>query len=282
MWNCTFSLEIWEWIHQLYQLQRGQTFVEILKKANSQSEAVSQAWFIAVFSVMVELWKSRNCYIYDEIKPSIARIKARVLDCIRASAVRIKGKMFNSVHDLVLLKNLGIGVRNVNTPLIKICRWYPPPINFIKICCDGAAKGNPGPAGAGVIIRDHNCSVIATIAKGLGNCSNFIAEVSAILLGIEWAAANNKLQIWVVSDSITAIKSFAENKVPWFARNRWNSVRSSFQNMTFSHTYREVNFAADALANQGSSLPPGYVISGNGSPANLVIENQELTYYRFK
>ncbi|OVA17199.1 hypothetical protein BVC80_1309g19 [Macleaya cordata] len=78
---------------------------------------------------------------------------------------------------------------------------------------------NPSPAGASVIIRDHNCSVISTIAIGLGSCSNFIAEV---------------------------------------------------------------NFAADALANKGSSHPPGHVMYSNVRPANLSIENQDLTYYRFK
>ncbi|OVA16906.1 Reverse transcriptase zinc-binding domain [Macleaya cordata] len=43
IWTCRFSMEIWDWIHNLFHLQRGQDFVEILKKESSHSEAVSQA-----------------------------------------------------------------------------------------------------------------------------------------------------------------------------------------------------------------------------------------------
>ncbi|OVA01464.1 Ribonuclease H domain [Macleaya cordata] len=148
------------------------------------------------------------------------------------------------------------------------------------ICCDGAARGNPGQAGAGIIIRDHNSSTLATIAMGLGICSNFTAEVVAILLGIEWAVENHKVNIWVVSNSMAAIKAFRDNKIPWFARNRWNSVKNLFQQMKFSHSFREVNFAADALAKQGSFLPSGQIISFNGRLETLAIENPEQIYYR--
>ncbi|OVA08039.1 Ribonuclease H domain [Macleaya cordata] len=153
--------------------------------------------------------------------------------------------MFNSAN---FLSNISIGARPVKSSSIKYCRWFPPPTHVTKICSDGVARRNPGQAGARIIIRDHNSSTLATIAMGLGICSNFIAEVVAILLGIEWAVENHKGNIWVVSDSMAAIKAFKDNKIPLFARNRWNSVKNLFQQMKFSHSFREVNFAADALA----------------------------------
>ncbi|OVA11837.1 Ribonuclease H domain [Macleaya cordata] len=79
---------------------------------------------------------------------------------------------------------MGIGVRSVRSQSIKTCNWIPHPGNVLKIYCDGAARRNPGQAGAGVVIRDHNAAVIETIAIGLGSCSNFVAEVVAIYWGL--------------------------------------------------------------------------------------------------
>ncbi|XP_026378015.1 uncharacterized protein LOC113272387 [Papaver somniferum] len=47
------------------------------------------------------------------------------------------------------------------------CCWLNPPKNFVLFCCDGAAAGNPGLAGFGVIARDHDCAVIGTVSGGL-------------------------------------------------------------------------------------------------------------------
>ena len=57
----------------------------------------------------------------------------------------------------------------------------------ILIYTDGAARGNPGPAGAGAILRDSDGTVLAEVAEPLGRATNNVAEWTAVLLALEEA-----------------------------------------------------------------------------------------------
>ena len=58
----------------------------------------------------------------------------------------------------------------------------------ILIYTDGAARGNPGPAGAGAILRDAaDRTVLAEIAEPLGHATNNVAEWTAVRLALEEA-----------------------------------------------------------------------------------------------
>ena len=58
----------------------------------------------------------------------------------------------------------------------------------LLIHTDGAARGNPGPAGAGAILRDAaDGRVVAEIAQPLGRASNNVAEWTAVKLALEEA-----------------------------------------------------------------------------------------------
>lgn len=58
----------------------------------------------------------------------------------------------------------------------------------LLIYTDGAARGNPGPAGAGAILRDANGgAVVAEIAEPLGHATNNVAEWTAVRLALEEA-----------------------------------------------------------------------------------------------
>ncbi len=58
----------------------------------------------------------------------------------------------------------------------------------VLIYTDGAARGNPGPAGAGAILRDAaDRTVLAEIAEPLGHATNNVAEWTAVRLALEEA-----------------------------------------------------------------------------------------------
>ena len=57
----------------------------------------------------------------------------------------------------------------------------------LLIYTDGAARGNPGPAGAGAILRDSDGNVLAEVAEPLGRATNNVAEWTAVLLALEEA-----------------------------------------------------------------------------------------------
>ena len=72
----------------------------------------------------------------------------------------------------------------------------------IQLWTDGACTGNPGPAGAGVLIRHKGQE--REISEFLGQGTNNIAELTAILLGLQ-AVDTPEVPVQVVTDSSYSI-----------------------------------------------------------------------------
>ena len=63
----------------------------------------------------------------------------------------------------------------------KVVGWCPPPSGWIKFNVDGAAKGKPGPAGIGGVLRNDKGEVLFMFSKNVGIKESNEAEVLAIL-----------------------------------------------------------------------------------------------------
>lgn len=57
----------------------------------------------------------------------------------------------------------------------------------VHLFIDGAARGNPGPAGLGVVIKDENKKTIKEFYKYIGIATNNIAEYNALVYGLQEA-----------------------------------------------------------------------------------------------
>ena len=66
---------------------------------------------------------------------------------------------------------------------------------------DGAARGNPGPAGCGAAICDENGVVVRELSRYLGHATNNVAEYEALLMGLEVLIELKRKKIVVQSDS---------------------------------------------------------------------------------
>ena len=74
-------------------------------------------------------------------------------------------------------------------------------MTHLIVWCDGAARGNPGPAGAGAQLTTPDGSVVAEIAEGIGETTNNVAEYTAAIRGLERAAELGALEVTLRSDS---------------------------------------------------------------------------------
>ncbi|KAF6147095.1 hypothetical protein GIB67_036814 [Kingdonia uniflora] len=72
-----------------------------------------------------------------------------------------------------------------NALSIRSYRWNLPNIREVKLCCDGSALGNPRPSRIGVVYRDWEGRVLGTFSKAVGSATNYLAEVQAIVYGVE-------------------------------------------------------------------------------------------------
>lgn len=129
-------------------------------------------------------------------------------------------------------------------------------MSSFKLRTDGAARGNPGPAGIGVILEDADGRVIAEIARGVGWATNNVAEYVALIEGLELAKTRRVRRVAVFSDSLLLVRQMrGEFKVkhrglrPLHARAK--ELQSSFEEVTFEAVPREMNAGADRLANDG-------------------------------
>jgi ribonuclease HI len=121
---------------------------------------------------------------------------------------------------------------------------------------DGAARGNPGPAGIGVHITAPDGSVVDDIAEGLGETTNNVAEYTAAIRGLERASELGADHVTLRSDSQLLINQLSgryrvktPHLVPLFRRAR--ALAAGFSTIRFEHVRRELNVEADRLANEG-------------------------------
>ena len=71
---------------------------------------------------------------------------------------------------------------------------------------DGAARGNPGPAGAGAILYDPEGIVRTRLTRYLGETTNNVAEYQALLLGLEEAHRLAVARLKIFADSELLVK----------------------------------------------------------------------------
>lgn len=126
----------------------------------------------------------------------------------------------------------------------------------MTINCDGAARGNPGPAGAGAIVVDEEGAVLAEVAEGLGETTNNVAEYTAVIRGLEEAKRLGAHEVLLRSDSQLLINQLTGRyrvKAPHLQplHRRVRALLVGFAKVDLEHVPRERNAEADRLANLG-------------------------------
>ena len=127
---------------------------------------------------------------------------------------------------------------------------------------DGAARGNPGPGGVGILLKDEAGGVLLREKKYLGTVTNNVAEYTALiecLRHVHRLGAGNKMRctsLVIHSDSELLVRQLkGEYRVRDAALKRLHKeVRALLDASTFefliTHVPRELNREADALANE--------------------------------
>ena len=129
----------------------------------------------------------------------------------------------------------------------------------IYLYVDGAARGNPGPAGIGVVLFDENKKRIKDFYKFLGNTTNNIAEYNALIYGLQEALAIGAKEVVVNLDSeLVALQLKGEYRVknlklkPLFEQAV--HMLDKLDKIEVKHIDRKENKEADKLANKAINL----------------------------
>ena len=206
-------------------------------------------------------------YIY--IKTDTVIAEARIVERARKGENKIAfeylqkcsnyhEQWFNSITNYLKI-NGNINLNNEPSYINEIIRQFDDYIQFNStpyyiLMFDGGSRGNPGPSGCGYVIYDQNNKIIHEDSRYLGVHTNNYAEYMGVVEGIKKAIELNIQDLIIKGDSLLVIKQLngsynvnSENLKPLYENAR--SLTKNIKRIQYIHIKREMNTAADKLAN---------------------------------
>ena len=119
---------------------------------------------------------------------------------------------------------------------------------------DGGSRGNPGPAGIGVVVRAQDGTPLVTLGRFIGKCTNNVAEYRALITAMQEARKLGAKRIVIRGDSELIIRQMLgqyrvkhpDMKVLY---DEAQELIGQFDDAKIQHNLRHKNELADKLAN---------------------------------
>ena len=161
-----------------------------------------------------------------------------------------------------------------------------PPEHYLIAHSDGGARGNPGPAGYGVVIQDETGRKVAALSQYLGHQTNNFAEYQGLIAALEYAIEHGHKALKLISDSELLVRQIkgiykVKNLTLQELHGRAKELIAQLDWFSIDHALREHNREADDLANQAMDKGTGrtstttHVVAGD-SPARTPPGPQEF------
>ena len=157
------------------------------------------------------------------------------------------------------------------------------PEHYLIAHSDGGARGNPGPAGYGVVIQDEAGRKVAALSEYLGHQTNNFAEYQGLIAALEYAIGHRHRALKVVSDSELLVRQIkgiykVKNATLQELHGRAKELIAQLDWFSIDHALREHNREADDLANQAMDKGTNRArrVVGDDSSPLLASEPQEF------
>jgi ribonuclease HI len=139
-----------------------------------------------------------------------------------------------------------------------------PPEHYLIAHSDGGARGNPGPAGYGVVIQDQSGKKVAHLSEYLGHQTNNFAEYQGLIAALEYAIEHGPKALKLISDSELLVRQIkgiykVKNAVLQDLHGRAKELIAQLEWFSIGHALREHNRDADRLANEAMDRGVGRV-----------------------
>ena len=155
-----------------------------------------------------------------------------------------------------------------------------PPEHYLIAHSDGGARGNPGPAGYGVVIKDETGRKVAALSEYLGHQTNNFAEYQGLIAALEYAIKHGPKALKLISDSELLVRQIkgiykVKNAVLQDLHGRAKELIAQMDWFSIGHAFREQNQEADQLANDAMDKGMGRSsarVGTGASPARVSIQ----------
>lgn len=147
------------------------------------------------------------------------------------------------------------------------------PERYLIAYSDGGARGNPGPAGYGVVIKDQAGQKVTALSEYLGHQTNNFAEYQGLIAALEYALGHGHKALKVISDSellvrqikgIYKVKNAALKDLHGLAKE----LIAQLEWFSIDHVLRGGNSEADGLANAAMDKGTGRAASSPPMPSS--------------
>jgi ribonuclease HI len=137
-----------------------------------------------------------------------------------------------------------------------------PPEHYLIAHSDGGARGNPGPAGYGVVIQNESGRKVAALSEYLGHQTNNFAEYQGLIAALEYAVKHGPKALKLISDSELLVRQIkgiykVKNAVLQDLHGRAKELIVQLEWFSIGHALREHNQEADHLANEAMDKGTG-------------------------
>lgn len=145
-----------------------------------------------------------------------------------------------------------------------------PPEHYLIAHSDGGARGNPGPAGYGVVVKDNHGKKVAALSEYLGHQTNNFAEYQGLIAALEYALQHGPRALKLISDSELLVRQIkgiykVKNATLQDLHARAKQLINQMEWFSIDHALREHNQEADRLANAAMDKGMGRVSVGAGA-----------------
>ena len=125
----------------------------------------------------------------------------------------------------------------------------------VRVNVDGGARGNPGPAAIGVVLRDEAGQALEAVGERIGEATNNVAEYKALLRGIELAREHDATELELIGDSELVVRQVegrykVKNAGIKPLHEAVKEALASFDSWSIRHVPRAQNADADRLVNE--------------------------------
>ena len=180
-----------------------------------------------IFSFAIwNIWKGRNSYVFNGKNPN----------------PKLAMEIVNQAVEFVFCTS---SPRGLTHTIIKRVRWERLPGGWVILNTNGAAKGNPGLAGCGGVVRDENDKWIARFPKHIGISTSFVAELWGLREGLILCYDLNVPSLVVELDAKVVVECFLNpnyhNNVISPILDDCKQLVRRFHRIQFRHCYRQAN-----------------------------------------
>ncbi|KAJ1418140.1 Ribonuclease H domain [Sesbania bispinosa] len=197
-------------------------------------------WRLTFGLVIWAIWKSRNTLIFEQVPFSVDSIVVLVRSCMAVGHASWCQEVFHRPK----YKQFLVGSK------------FPEP-GWVKVNVDGSVLHHSLLAGCGGLFRGPDGRWLCGFIYNLGRSNVLLAELRGIETTLRIAWEKGYQQIWVESDSLTAINLInhgnSETHLYAHVLRHINLWKQKDWRVIFSHTFREGNQVVDCLANLSHS-----------------------------